>query len=214
LGYVVPQLFSRPDLEMDQVVAFANGDLSDMWLVSPWSSEASEMVAGGEYRGAGIEFIPYNVFQTGDGAVPGGPIPAVAGSHDVTEFFTEFRVPIAQDRPWFQELTLDLRYRYSDYSTGVSADTYNVGGSWTPVEGIKLRGGYSRAVRAANLREQFEPQAIGLWSGVDPCAGAAPQLSEAACANTGVTAAQYGAIPLSPAQQYNALFGGNPDLAP
>ena len=214
IDYLVLPLFSRADLEMDQVVAFVNGDLSDVGVVSPWASEGVEMVFGAEYREEVFDFNPDNGFQTGDGAGQGGPIPAVSGSQDVTEFFTEFRVPLVQDRPGFQELTMDLRYRYSDYSTGVTADTYNVGGSWTPVEGVKLRGGYSRAVRAANLREQFEPQALGLWSGVDPCAGPAPQLSEAACANTGVTGAQYGAIPLSPAQQYNGLFGGNPDLAP
>ena len=32
--------------------------------------------------------------------------------------------------------------------TIVDADTYNIGGSWVPVEGFKLRGGFSRAVRA------------------------------------------------------------------
>src|SRR5690606_22324676 len=110
---------------------------SDMGMVSPWASEGVEMVLGVEYREEVFEFNPDNGFQTGDGAGQGGPIPAVAGSQDVTELFTEFRVPIAQDRPGFQELTMDLRYRYSDYSTGVTADTYNVGGSWTPVEGIK-----------------------------------------------------------------------------
>jgi outer membrane receptor protein involved in Fe transport len=41
-----------------------------------------------------------------------------------------------------------------------------------------------------------------------------PVLTQAQCANTGVTAAQYGNIPLSPAGQYNATFGGDPDLEP
>jgi outer membrane receptor protein involved in Fe transport len=39
-------------------------------------------------------------------------------------------------------------------------------------------------------------------------------MSQAACANTGVTAAQYGTVPDSPAGQYNGVFGGNPDLDP
>jgi outer membrane receptor protein involved in Fe transport len=34
------------------------------------------------------------------------------------------------------------------------------------------------------------------------------------CQNSGVTAAQYGTIQPNPANQYNALFGGNPDLSP
>jgi outer membrane receptor protein involved in Fe transport len=214
IDYLVLPLFSRADLEMDQIVAFVNGDLSDIGVVSPWASDGVEAVFGAEYREEVFDFNPDSGFQTGDGAGQGGPIPAVAGSQDVTEFFTEFRIPVVQDRPGFQELTLDLRYRFSDYSTGVNADTYNIGGSWTPVEGIKLRGGYSRAVRAPNLREQFEPQSLGLWGGVDPCAGPTPELTAEACANTGVSAAQYGSIPLSPAQQYNEIAGGNPDLAP
>ncbi|HEX7060829.1 MAG TPA: TonB-dependent receptor [Woeseiaceae bacterium] len=214
IDYLVLPLFSRADLEMDQIVAFVNGDLTDMGIVSPWSGDGVEWVIGAEYRSETFEFNPDNGFQTGDGAGQGGPIPPVAGEQDIKEFFTEFHVPLVQDRPGFQDLSLDLRYRNSDYDSGVNADTWNVGGAWVPANGIKLRASTSRAVRAANLRERFEPQSLGLWSGVDPCAGATPELSEAACANTGVSAAQYGSVPLSPAQQYNGLFGGNPDLDP
>ena len=60
----------------------------------------------------------------------------------------------------------------------------------------------------------FATQSIGLWSGEDPCAGANPSLSQAQCANTGVTAAQYGNVSASPAGQYNQLGGGNPNLSP
>ena len=52
----------------------------------------------------------------------------------------------------------------------------------------------------------------------DPCAGAVGSatltLSQAQCALTGVTAAQYGNIKSNPAAQYNVLSGGNPQLAP
>ncbi|HET6628254.1 MAG TPA: TonB-dependent receptor, partial [Woeseiaceae bacterium] len=214
IDYLILPLFSRASMEMNQYVGFVNGDLSDIGLVSPWASDGIEMVLGTEYREEAVDFNPDIGFQTGDGAGQGGPIPPVSGAQDVTEFFTEFRIPLAQDRPGLRDLSLDLRYRYSDYSSGVTADTYNIGGAWVPVEWVKLRGGFSHAVRAPNLRERFEPQSIGLWSGLDPCAGASPELSEAACANAGVSASQYGNIPLSPAQQYNALFGGNPDLNP
>ncbi|MEX2495740.1 MAG: TonB-dependent receptor [Woeseia sp.] len=214
IDYLILPLFSDGNLTQDQFLAFVNGDLSDMGLVSPAATEGVEVVLGAEYRDESFDYNPDQGFTSGDGAGQGGPTAAVSGSQNVTEFFTEARVPIAQDRPGIVSLTLDLRYRYSDYSTGVTADTYNVGGQWTPVEMIKLRGGYSRAVRAANIREQFEPQNLGLWSGIDPCAGAAPELTEAQCANTGVAAGQFGSIPLSPAGQYNAVFGGNPDLQP
>lgn len=214
LNYLNIPLFSRADLEMDQAVVFINGDLSDLGVVSPLADDGVEMVVGAEYREEVFEFIVGNGFLTGDGAGQGGPVVPVSGTQDVTELFTEFRVPLVQDRPGIEELSLDIRYRYSDYSSGVTADTYNFGGAYVPVEGIKIRGGFSHAVRAANLVERFEPQNFGLWSGVDPCAGATPELTAAACANTGVSAAQYGGIPLSPAQQYNGIFGGNPNLEP
>lgn len=214
LDYLVLPLFSNAELTQDQFVAFVNGDLTDLGLVSPWAEQGVEMVFGAEYRDENFEFNPDQGFQSGDGAGQGGPIPPVAGSQNVKEVFTEFRVPIAEGRTGLESLVLDLRYRYSDYSTGVDANTYNIGGSWIPVEGLKFRGGFSRAVRAANIREQFEPQNLGLWAGTDPCAGANPQLSAEACANTGVTPEQYGSVPTNPAGQYNAIFGGNPDLQP
>jgi outer membrane receptor protein involved in Fe transport len=113
-----------------------------------------------------------------------------------------------------ESLSLDLRYRNSDYSTGFNVDTWNVGGEWTPFEGLMLRGGKSQAVRAPNILELFQPVNSGLWDGTDPCAGGTPLLTEAECANTGVLPGQYGSIPLSPAGQYNGIFGGNTTLGP
>ena len=42
--------------------------------------------------------------------------------------------------------------------------------------------------------------------------GDAPTFTQAQCANTGVTAAQYGSVNASPADQYNLQGGGNPNL--
>ncbi|MEX0707175.1 MAG: TonB-dependent receptor [Woeseia sp.] len=214
IDYLVLPLFSKADLNMDQIVGFVSGDLSDMGMVSPGAVDGVEVVAGFEYRGESFDFQPDQGFTSGDGAGQGGPTAAVSGSQNIKEFFAEARIPLMQDRPGFQDLSLDLRYRNSDYSTGVSADTYNIGGSWAPNETVKVRGGFSRAVRAANIRELFEPQNLGLWGGTDPCAGPTPVQSQAECANSGVSAGQYGTIPLSPAGQYNQISGGNPDLDP
>ena len=40
--------------------------------------------------------------------------------------------------------------------------------SQTPMQAI---GGFSRAVRAPNIRELFAPQSLGLWGGTDPQKG-------------------------------------------
>jgi outer membrane receptor protein involved in Fe transport len=82
---------------------------------------------------------------------------------------------------------------------------------------LRFRGSYQRAVRAPNVGELFSSQSVALDGTEDPCAGPAggadfPTLAE--CQLTGMTAAQYGNVPVNPAGQYNGLLGGNPELQP
>ena len=58
------------------------------------------------------------------------------------------------------------------------------------------------------------PTTVTLGSFNDPCAGAAPSGTAAQCANSGVTAAQYGHILACPASQCNIQQGGNTSLRP
>jgi len=215
IDYLSVPLFSDARITQDQYMGFVTGDLTSMGVVSPMATDGVKVVLGGEYRDEQIDFNPDFNYQSGDAAGQGGSTVPIEGGIDVVEFFLETKIPIVQDREWVESLTLDAGYRYSDYSTDINTDTWKAMGEWTPKQGFKLRGGYSRAVRHGNLNELFEPQNVGLWSeGGDPCAGATPTMSAADCANTGVTAGQYGSVPVSPAGQYNGVFGGNPELDP
>jgi iron complex outermembrane recepter protein len=60
----------------------------------------------------------------------------------------------------------------------------------------------------------FEPAVIGAGGTADPCWGAAPSLTQAQCALTGVTAGEYGHIAVNPAAQINTQVGGNTALKP
>jgi outer membrane receptor protein involved in Fe transport len=84
--------------------------------------------------------------------------------------------------------------------------------SYAPTADFKFRGGYNKAIRSANAFELFEAQNFGLGGSEDICAGPDPGYTEEQCANTGVLPGQYGAILPNPADQYNTLEGGNPDL--
>jgi len=215
VDYIRLPLFARGDLEQDQVVAYVAGDLADYGWVLPTAVDGVTVVFGLEYRDESINFNPDPGYRSGDAAGQGGATGAYVGGITVKEFFFESNVPLVQDRPGFQSLSLDLRYRSSDYNTpDVTTDTYNIGGAWRPVDSIMFRGGFSRAIRAPNILELFDPITNGLWTGDDDCSGAAPVLSAAECANTGVLPGQYGSIPGSPAGQYNAKFGGNLNLSP
>jgi outer membrane receptor protein involved in Fe transport len=79
---------------------------------------------------------------------------------------------------------------------------------------VRLRGGFNKAIRAPNSTELFRDQQLSLWGGDDPCSGDNPEFTAAQCANTGVSAAQFGSISASPAAQYNQHSGGNPNLEP
>jgi outer membrane receptor protein involved in Fe transport len=134
----------------------------------------------------------------------------------VKEAFAEVRVPIVEDGI-FRYLGIEAGYRYSDYGVqgrSFSTDTYKVGLDFAPIRDIRFRAAYNRAVRAPNIQELFAPQRVALNGNGDPCAGAAPSASLAACQAMGVTAGQYGTIAGNPAGQYNGLVGGNPNLDP
>jgi len=172
------------------------------------------MVAGGyEYREEDFEDIRDYVYEEGLLLGQGGPRPSLEGSFTVTELFGEAKIPLLKDMPAAQNVILDLALRWSDHNIAGSDSTYRAGLDWQVIDQLRVRTGYNRAVRAPNIEELFESQFINLWSGVDPCSGAAPTYTAAQCANTGVTALQYGNISASPAGQYNLLRGGNPGLA-
>ena len=78
---------------------------------------------------------------------------------------------------------------------------------------LRVRTGYNRATRSPNVQELFVPQGLGLGGSQDICAGARPTATREQCVRLGVPTAQYGNILENPANQYNTLEGGNPNLA-
>lgn len=152
-----------------------------------------------------------------------------AGSISVKEIYGELLFPLLSDRPLFEQLDLNLAYRYSDYDRIGGVHTYKASANWAPTRGLNIRGGYSRAIRAPSLGELFSPKAgatgvIGLASagGGDPCdingrarkgeiAGVDPAQVRALCIAQGVP------VNLVDGYSYsgtaNAAFRvGNPDL--
>ncbi len=198
------------------VNATIRGDLEDAGVKLPSATEAVQVAFGGEFRREAMFVNPDEVYALGLRAGSGGPTLAVDGNYVTREGFAEAVIPLVQDSSGFQDLNLNLGYRFASYKASSQSSktnhSYKAMLSWTPTSGIRFRGGFNRAVRAPNVRELFLPQGIGLGGSEDICAGANPTATAAQCANTGVSAAQYGRILENPAGQYNSLDGGNPQL--
>ena len=144
-----------------------------------------------------------------------------AGQFDVKEVFGEVKVPILKDVPFFRELTVGAAGRYADYSTIGGAFTWNVTGTWAPIEDIRFRGTYARAIRAPNISELFDPAQGATFRPSDPCdlvnqtatanrrANCLSAVTALGIANPAAFLANYN-DPLT--GRFTGTIGGNPDL--
>ncbi|ADU13738.1 TonB-dependent receptor [Asticcacaulis excentricus CB 48] len=204
----------------EQIVSLnTSGDLGAYGVKLPWAGEGLKTSLGLEYRRQWLDFDADDNLRNGLLAGSGGKTTPVSGSYDVKEVFTELLVPVAQDKTLIKDLSLELGYRISDYSSFGKNDSYKAMVSYAPVEGLRFRGGYNRAVRAPSVTELYSANSVGLFDGNDGCgvddpSTETPTYTAAQCALTGVTAAQYNNVLSSTAGQYNRLGGGNVDLKP
>jgi outer membrane receptor protein involved in Fe transport len=205
---------SRNSLQV--ISANLSGDLGKLGVTMPWASQGVGIALGLERRRETLKFTADEVAQQNGTMNADGII-------SVTEAYGEIEIPLIEDRPFFQSLTFNAGVRYSSYdnkqnSTGFSSGynvwTYKGELSWQPIDDLRIRASYNRAIRAPNVAELFATTAVGNVAAQDPCAGANPSASLEICKLTGVTDAQYGRIAECPAATCSALSGGNLALKP
>ena len=216
LGYVKADGFQEGWTQEQIVSGSITGDLGEYGIQSPWAKNAVGISVGAEYRDEQLKLQTDQEFSTFDLYGQGGPIPSVPQSgFNVSEGFTELKVPLVQGMPWAEDLSLNGGYRYSSYNTAGSTNTYKYGAEWQPIDDFRLRGSVQRAVRAPNVLELFAPDVRALFSGQDPCAAVSNPSGTvlANCRKEGVTNA---GSPLlnCPATQCNQELGGNTLLKP
>jgi outer membrane receptor protein involved in Fe transport len=211
VAYLSTPGFSRGVVQEQIVNGFLSGSLGEYGLKTPWADRGVDIVLGAEYRKESLEFNSDTAFSTGDLAGQGAPTLPVKGSFNVKEFFTEVRLPIAQNS-WVYNFTLTGGYRYSDYKPGVSTDTYKIEGEFAPIRDFTIRGGYNRAVRAPTVQDLFAPNRVALAGSSDPCAGFTITAADTGCLAQGLTVGQF--VVENPASQYNGFIGGNVNLVP
>lgn len=189
-----------------------SGDLPFAIAASPIA-----FAVGADYRRYEASTNSDEASQTPGAVVGGGGAsPNFEGSYTAVDVFGELVVPLLEGVNFFESLTLELGGRYSDVDVVGSEFTWKAGGSWVPVDGLRIRGNYSRAARAPNISELFFPETTGLNNlANDPCAGANPVGSAgltAVCIAQGSPASQIGSILQPAAGQINVTSGGNQNL--
>lgn len=75
------------------------------------------------------------------------------GSYSVIEGFTEVNVPVVKDLPLIKSFDMNLAGRLTSYSTSGEVETWKIGGVYSPIDELKLRGTLSVDIRAPNLSE-------------------------------------------------------------
>ena len=190
------------------------------------SGSLFELPAGSVGIAVGAEYRKESSFSDNDaltnaGLNAGNVLPDTSGSFDVKEAYGEIRVPILADTPFFEILEVGAAARVSDYSTVGTTFSWNVTGTWAPIEDVRFRGTYAKAVRAPNVGELFSGLSQTFPSGLtDPCEGigatgggalgdncrAAPGVAANIAANGTFTLNQ------SDIQGISGFNGGNPDL--
>lgn len=190
----------------------------DRWGIgSPWSNEGSAINVGAEYRKDFLEFDPDEFTQAADIAGFGEQVFPIHGSIHAKEIFGEGRIPLVTGR-LVQRLAFEGGFRKSWYRSSrsrFSTDAYKLALELTAVGGLRFRASQQGANRAPNVLELLAPSQPDSFRR-DPCAGIAPVASQAQCALTGVTPAQYGQIARANSSLlgYRAIIGGNEDLKP
>lgn len=219
-AYTLSPSTTANNTSLVQVRGLLSGDFG---LTIPTASEPIGFAAGAEYRKYKAAQVSDTLAKTpGELGGAGGAAPDIDGTYSVWEGYGELVVPIVADKPLFKSLTVEGGVRYSHYNVrlGKKTDawTYKFGGSWEPVDQLKLRTNYARAVRAPNIAELFTPRNVGLTNlATDPCAGDAPVTNanlQAICLAQGAPANSIGQIANPTAAQANITTQGSLNLNP
>jgi outer membrane receptor protein involved in Fe transport len=169
--WMVLRLNNITTLTQEVVEANVSGGLAEIW--------AGELLfaAGVSYRQEEFAFDPdsgFNANQEFPNVIQNIILPiSVVGSTDVKEIYGELAIPLITDKKFVQRFELDPGYRYSDYNTVGSEETYKFLFDWTVNDRLRFRGGRQLATRAPNVTELFTPRggsALEFPGAIDACA--------------------------------------------
>jgi iron complex outermembrane receptor protein len=194
---------ANPTAVNEQWVVSANvaGDLFSMWAGDVG------VALGYEHRDEKARFDPGAFFFGAvDPTDPDGartsygrsvPIDPVAGGYNTDEVYGELRVPLVSADmavPFINLLEFSGAARYVHNSLAGGDVTWTAGGRWQPVDGVTVRGNYTKSIRSPAVTELFNPTSQIYTTADDPCdarflsSGPNPATRQANCAADGLPA--------------------------
>lgn len=193
-------------------------------LKNPWSDDGLSVAFGYEYREESAFSSPDECLKEAPASCQGGAggnrLP-VNGSYNAEEWFGEAIYPIVQGRRGFENLSIELGYRVSDFNIQGNTDSWKGGISWQITDGFRFRFMEQQAVRVANIGELFSPVTTALDNAtLDPCSIGNPNPPAPGstlfqrCVQTGQLPSQVGTTPDIISGQVNVFNGTNPALLP
>ena len=204
----------------DDAIANINGKLFKL------PGGPATVAIGAEYRREHSADVvdPY----TAAGVTLGNQLGSTIGSFDVKEEYVEAVLPLLKGMRLIHDMTIEGAFRHADYSTAGGVNSWKVGGEYSPVSNLRLRGVYAQATRAPTIFELFQNQSQTFYGAIaDPCdqgRGKGDQATDlrllpAACNSipgVAATVARTGAFKYTTAQQQvvDGLTGGNTTLRP
>ncbi len=134
----------------------------------------------------------------------------LSGDYQVSEAFTELRLPLLADVTLAQAVDLNGAWRTAHYSTAGTNHSWMAGLDWKPFDTLKLRLSRAKAARAPNITEIYQQDSQSRNYVYEVCYSAyrnqGSQYREANCNARGLT---------NPANYYNdalIVYAGNEDL--
>ena len=187
----------------------------------------AQFSVGVSWRDEKFEFNPDNAIARGDsvGFLQQSPL---EGSYNMKELFGELYLPVLENARVAKTLGFTLGARASDHSISGTAQSYKLEGTWQPIEAMRFRSSYQRAVRAPSISELFTPGTQNFPALLeDPCdalstartAGANADAANGGsgkvrdlCVQQGIPLADVDSFSSGAVTQVETFSGGNPDL--
>lgn len=207
LDYLVQRGIFTNDIEQRIFSLNFGGELFELpagWL---------RFAAGYESRRESALFASGGAVEVGLGR--GAATPDTGGSFSTDEYSGEVYIPLVNadmDIPLVNALEAEGSIRQISNSQSGDATVWTVGGSYSPIEMLKLRGNKTRSVRSPSLTELFQPIVTAFDFADDPCDARFIGDGEnraANCTAAGITQPFTSNIVNATAM---GLTGGNPDL--